>query len=80
MAGELFGNAYYREGDLKLLGLRPQVGFGENAKPLQWQLFDMRTDRGETTDLATSQPQTVQRLEAAWLEYAKKVGIVFAGQ
>jgi arylsulfatase A-like enzyme len=78
LAGELFGNAYYREGDLKLLGLRPQVGFGENAKPLQWQLFDMRKDRGETTDLATSRPETVQRLEAAWFEYAKRVGIVFA--
>jgi arylsulfatase len=78
LAGELFGNAYYREGDLKLLGLRPQAGFGENAQPLQWQLFDLAKDRGETTDLAASQPETVQRLKDAWLKYAEQVGVVFA--
>jgi arylsulfatase len=80
LSGELFGNAYYREGNLKLLGLRPQAGFGENPQPLQWQLFDVAQDRGETTDLAASQPETVQRLKEAWLKYAKTVGVVFAGQ
>jgi arylsulfatase len=54
LAGELFGNAYYREGNCKLLGMRPQAGFGDNAQPLQWQLFDMIKDRGKTTDLAAS--------------------------
>ncbi|WP_223503916.1 arylsulfatase [Pseudomonas sp. GL-RE-29] len=77
LAGELFGNAYYREGNLKLLGMRPQAGFGDNAQPLQWQLFDVGQDRGETTDLAASQPETVQRLKAAWLKYAQQVGVVF---
>ncbi len=77
LAGELFGNAYYREGNLKLLGMRPQAGFGDNAQPLQWQLFDVAQDRGETTDLAAAQPQTVQRLKAAWLKYAQQVGVVF---
>lgn len=80
LAGELFGNAYYREGNLKLLGLRPLAGFGEKLQPLQWQLFDLAKDRGETTDLAASQPETVQRLKDGWLKYAKKVGIVVAGQ
>jgi arylsulfatase len=78
LAGELFGNAYYREGNLKLLGLRPQAGFGASAQPLQWQLFDLAQDRGETTDLAASQPETVQRLKDAWLKYAEQVGVVFA--
>jgi arylsulfatase len=77
LAGELFGNAYYREGNLKLLGMRPQAGFGDNAQPLQWQLFDVGQDRGETTDLAASQPETVQRLKAAWMKYADQVGVVF---
>jgi arylsulfatase len=77
LAGELFGNAYYREGNLKLLGMRPQAGFGDNAQPLQWQLFDVAQDRGETTDLAAAQPETVQRLKAAWLKYAQQVGVVF---
>jgi arylsulfatase len=78
LAGELFGNAYYREGNLKLLGMRPQAGFGDNAQTLQWQLFDVAQDRGETTDLAASQPETVQRLKAAWFKYAEQVGVVFA--
>lgn len=77
LAGELFGNAYYRKGNLKLLGMRPQAGFGDNAQPLQWQLFDVAQDRGETTDLAAAQPETVQRLKAAWLKYAEQVGVVF---
>jgi arylsulfatase len=45
---------------------------------LQWQLFDLAQDRGETTDLAASQPETVQRLKEAWLKYAEQVGVVFA--
>jgi arylsulfatase A-like enzyme len=78
LAGELFGNAYYREGNLKLLGIRPQSGFGGDAQPPQWQLFDVAQDRGETTDLAAARPETVQRLKAAWLKYAEEVGVVFA--
>jgi len=77
LAGELFGNAYYREGNLKLLGIRPQAGFGGDAQPPQWQLFDVAQDRGETTDLAAARPETVQRLKAAWLKYAGEVGVVF---
>ncbi|MED7669798.1 arylsulfatase [Pseudomonas moraviensis subsp. stanleyae] len=79
LAGELFGNAYYREGDLKLLGMRPQAGMGDAAQPVQWQLFDVALDRGETTDLAATQPQTVERLKAAWMAYARRVGVVFPG-
>jgi arylsulfatase len=78
LAGELFGNAYYREGNLKLLGIRPRTGFGGDAQPPQWQLFDVAQDRGETTDLAAARPETVQRLKAAWLQYAEQVGVVFA--
>ncbi|VVO05104.1 Arylsulfatase [Pseudomonas fluorescens] len=78
LAAELFGNAYYREGNLKLLGMRPQAGFGDHAQPPQWQLFDVAQDRGETHDLASAQPQTVERLKAAWLKYAAQVGVVFA--
>ncbi|WP_433739896.1 arylsulfatase [Pseudomonas putida] len=77
LAGELFGNAYYREGSLKLLGLRPQVGFNAPPEPLKWQLFDIASDRGETHDIASEKPETVQRLKDAWQNYAKRVGVVF---
>lgn len=79
MAGELFGNAYYREGNLKLLGMRSQAGFGDASQPPVWQLFDVEKDRGETNDLASTQPETVQRLKQAWLKYAQEVGVVFPG-
>ncbi|MBA1242434.1 arylsulfatase [Pseudomonas japonica] len=76
LAGELFGNLYYREGNLKLLGMRPQPGFGGAPQPLNWQLFDMAKDRGERNDLAASQPETLQRLRLAWQAYARQVGVV----
>lgn len=76
LAGELFGNLYYREGNLKLLGMRGQVGFGDGPQPLNWQLFDLARDRGEGHDLAASQPATVERLRQAWQGYARQVGVV----
>lgn len=76
LAGELFGNLYYREGPLKLLAMRPQVGFGDTPQPLNWQLFDLEKDRGERNDLAASQPATVERLRQAWQAYARQVGVV----
>lgn len=76
LAGELFGNLYYREGNLKLLAMRPQVGFIDAPQPLRWQLFDLSNDRGERSDLAASQPDTLARLKKAWQGYARKVGVV----
>jgi arylsulfatase len=35
----------------------------------QWQLFDVRTDPGETTDLAAKQPEVVTQLNAAYAEW-----------
>lgn len=76
LAGELFGNLYYREGNLKLLAVRPQGGFVNGSQPLRWQLFDMAKDRGERSDLAASQPDTLARLKQAWQGYARQVGVV----
>jgi arylsulfatase len=77
LAGELFGNTYYRDGNFKLLGMRPQVGMGAPPQPLQWQLFDIAKDRGETRDLSAQQAETVQRMKDAWQAYAKQVGVAF---
>lgn len=75
-AGELFGNRYYREGNLKLLGLIPWAAPGTPPVPLRWQLFDLSTDRGEQHDLSSSRPADVKRLQAAWQAYAQRVGVV----
>ena len=76
MAGELFGSRYYREGNLKLLGLVPWSMPGQPQPPLRWQLFDLSHDRGEQHDLSASQPETTQRLQQAWQDYARRVGVV----
>ncbi|NQD56564.1 arylsulfatase [Pseudomonas sp. CM25] len=75
-AGELFGSLYYREGNLKLLGLRPWALPGEAPKPLRWQLFDLSRDRGEVDDLSADSPQTLERLKRDWQNYATRVGVV----
>lgn len=80
LAGELFGSLYYREGNLKLLGLRPWTMPGEAPQPLRWQLFDVERDRGEVEDLAAREPETFERLKRAWQVYAKEVGVVFPPQ
>ncbi|MNE67484.1 Arylsulfatase [compost metagenome] len=76
MAGELFGSRYFREGNLKLLGLVPWSLPGQPQPPLRWQLFDLSQDRAEQHDLAASQPQTLERLQRAWQDYARQVGVV----
>jgi len=46
--------------------------FGES----DWQLFDLATDPGESSDLSKQQPAVTQQLISAWEEYAKEVGVV----
>lgn len=62
---ELFGNRAIRQGDWKLLWMCKPFG---NS---QWQLFDLRSDPGETRDLATEKPGVRDRLVKHWDEYAK---------
>ncbi|MEQ1860819.1 MAG: arylsulfatase [Chthoniobacteraceae bacterium] len=50
------GNRAVRVGDLKLVA----------AKDQPWELYDLATDRGETKNLATSQPAKARELEQAW--------------
>lgn len=51
------GNRAVRVGDWKL------VAAGASAP---WELYDLKTDRGEIKDLAAEQPERVKELEARW--------------
>lgn len=75
LAGELFGSLYYREGNLKLLGLRPWAMPGQAPQATRWQLFDVARDRGEVDDLAAREPEVFERLKRQWQVYAKEVGV-----
>ena len=40
-----------------------------------WQLYNMDTDRGETTDVAAQHPDIVAELTADWVAYVNRVGV-----
>lgn len=50
------GNQALRMGDWKIVR--------EKDKP--WELYDLRTDRGESDDQAAAQPERVERMAQAW--------------
>ena len=71
---ESFGRRALRQGRWKAIHIPktpgPWAGSGE------WELFDVESDPGETTDLARAHPDIVARLVALWDEYARKNGVV----
>jgi arylsulfatase len=72
LAWEMFGNRAVRQGDWKVLSLLKSAGgTGE------WQLFNLRSDPGETRDLAKDNPAKVTEMAALWDEYAKVNGVIF---
>lgn len=68
--GELFGIRGYRRGKWKILKLPNPYGTG------RWQLYDLVTDPGESTDLADQYPDRLKGLVADWQKYAKQNGVV----
>ena len=59
---EHIGNQAIRLGDWKLVA--------QAKRP--WELYDLRTDRGETTDLAAREPDRVAELSARWKKLAEE--------
>ena len=56
------GNRAVRVGDWKLVA--------DHQKP--WELYDLRTDRSESKDLAAQQPDRVKELAAIWAKRAEE--------
>jgi arylsulfatase len=67
---ELFGNRAIRMGDWKLVSLCAPYGTGD------WQLFDLGADPGETTDVASANPEIRDQLLAHWEEYAARNNVI----
>ena len=61
------GNAAVRVGDLKL------VRQGRNGA---WELYNMKLDRTELQDLATSQPEKTKELAALWHAWAERAHVL----
>jgi len=69
-AGEVLGKYFVRKGDWKIINMPAPHGTGE------WQLYNIRNDIGETTDLAQGQPDRLKDLVSEWDEYAKANGVI----
>lgn len=63
---EHFGNAAWREGDLK--AVRP--GYRKS-----WELYDLASDPLEIKNLAAERPADLERLTHAWQAWAAEVGV-----
>jgi len=70
VGGEMVNGKWMRQGDFKAVSVAPPYGSGN------WQLYNVVDDPGETRDLANEQPELLQRLQAAWDDYARDVGVV----
>lgn len=66
MGWALFSNYAWREGDRKIVF---------NRSLQEWELYDLARDRAETRNLAADHGDEVDRLVAAWWEWAKRCGI-----
>jgi arylsulfatase A-like enzyme len=61
------GNRAVRQGDWKLVSEYPQN---------RWQLYNLKTDRSELTDLSAQYPNKVAEMEALYEVWAKRAGVV----
>jgi len=60
------GNRAVRDGDWKLVARHKQP----------WQLFDLSSDRSETRDLASEEPERLQAMTAAYDAWALRAGVL----
>ncbi|MFA5677691.1 MAG: arylsulfatase [Pseudomonas sp.] len=76
LAGEMFGQGYIRINDWKLRAASAPDGSPASLSAArQWQLFNLKQDRGETRDLSGELPHKVTKLKQAWEEYARWAGL-----
>lgn len=70
IAGELLHGRWARLGDYKASFVPKPYG---EAK---WELFNMKTDPGETTDLSSNNPELLKKIVTGWKQYADEVGVL----
>jgi arylsulfatase len=68
---ELFGNRMIRQGDWKICFIQKTAG-GSG----EWELFNLKTDPAETTDLAKQEPEKTKAMLALWEQYAADNGVI----
>ena len=67
---EAANSAAYFLGDYKIV--KNNIPLGDNT----WHLYHLKTDPGETRDLAVQEPERFKTMVAAYNAYAQKVGVI----
>ena len=67
---ELFGNKAFFADGWKILWMPTPNGTGE------WELFDLKQDPGELSDLGKRHPQKLKELVVRWDQYRKDNGVL----
>ncbi len=71
---EMHGSRSVRQGRYKLVWEQPAVNtwwpFTIPESWYRWELYDLQTDPGETTDISAEHPEVMHRLIDAWEGYA----------
>jgi arylsulfatase len=76
---EFSGSGAVRDGDWKLVREFTDQYFGKGEateRTGQWHLYNVRTDPGEIRDLIAEHPEKARELEARYLAWEKRVGVV----
>ena len=68
LAFEHQGARAYREGRYKVVWSKRMPW------EIQWELYDIEADRGETNDLANEKPELLEEMVGKWEAWAKDVG------
>lgn len=66
-------NAALIDGKWKLVGSNVSVPGGPDET--SWELYNLKNDRSETTDLASKHPKRLKELSNQWLKWAHSVGV-----
>ena len=73
MGLELFGRAYMRKGDWKLVWINRPWGSGD------WELYNLAEDPHEGRNFEKENPQKFSELMESWKQYQEKNGVIFDG-
>jgi arylsulfatase len=67
---ELFGLKAFFAGDWKILWMPQPFGPGD------WELFNLKQDPAELTDLSAQHPEKLKEMVALWEQYKKDNGVL----
>ena len=73
-AGPSLAEAAARGRDFRFTELTPELL--DEMDRNEWELFDIRADPTETTDLAAAEPERLRQLIARWYEEAERYGVL----